>query len=67
MKAYELKSILEGVDDNAEIMIVEQPRYPMVYSVLRQSYYNESENKFYFAEGSQLEYAGRELKDELGW
>lgn len=71
MKVAELKELLEGVDDDLEVMIVQQPHWPFVYSVqaaaTRQDIINyndvdeneteDKENVFYIIEGQQLRYA----------
>lgn len=61
MKVYELIEMLEGLDEDMEVMIAEQPNYPFEYSIAGLAEYD---GKLYIVEGYQKGYVSKEIWDE---
>ena len=55
MTVSDLKDILEGLPDEAEVRLAEQPSWPFEYSV-GEVQYDEDNNIVYIGEGQQLDY-----------
>ena len=60
MTVGELMDILDGMDEDMEIRLAEQPSYPFAYSV---ECVSEYEGKAYLCEGRQICYLDRKVWD----
>jgi hypothetical protein len=80
MKVAELIELLQGLPDDAEVRIAQQPSWPFEYSitgaVIVGGGFTEDEDEdeaassepvVYLAEGSQLGYLPGNVSRELGW
>ena len=81
MIVYELKMLLEDLDEDAEVRLAMQPSWPMEYTigdvvlVEENSSYPMSEHRadeyepgiVYISEGDQLGYLPQRVTEDLGW
>jgi hypothetical protein len=66
MNVGELRELLEDLDDEMEVLLAEQPRYPQEYNVGEATEVNIKGKKyFYITEGSQRGYLPEDVRDQL--
>lgn len=81
MIVYELKMLLEDLDEDAEVRLAMQPSWPMEYTIgdvvlveenssRPMSEYEADEHEpgiVYISEGNQLGYLPQRVTEDLGW
>lgn len=81
MIVYELKMLLEDLDEDAEVRLAMQPSWPMEYTIgdvilveenssRPMSEHQEDEHEpgiVYISEGDQLGYLPQRATEDLGW